>query len=560
MKRDLFYSLIFVVITTIIICITSCSDDDNKTSESIFIGKWINVDNEGFFEFKKDGTLIHERKGGSKLTGIYKLIKVDEEYGTFFTLETDYNDNYIQYVIVYRTNRFSRTGSTTILEELEAMGIVVLSAMSNYNPKTAAGKFCQRMESATAAFENEEKSQLTRELGRAALLKGRWIGKAPRGYDQKTTKAKQTITTNEEGKFIKKAFQWKADEKLTNEEIRQRLEKLGFRINKQKLSEMFKNPFYCGLMVHNFLNGEVVPGNHPAIISEETFLRVNEVLNSKYTSGYEQKTDKEWAPLLGTLKCPCCGYNVSASISTKMKKRYDREVYYYVCSRKGCKCNNQVIYVHEAFNDYLLSTTVKDLDKMVLETQLVKVFEGMNKGNKSDVQLMKAEVTRLSIQLKQMETNWAIEVHPKKKDILWNQIEETEKRINAIEQELSNKQNSILNLSEFLKYAIDLVCKPLEMWKKLELGDKKRFQNLMFPKGLYFDKENKHIEPLLVNQFFNINPHLSMIYSNKKRELSDKNIKKSSLVLEGGVFYCNMLFYECLNVIGVLCNMQLYSI
>ena len=470
--------------------------------------------------------------------GVYESAKTDKERKEFNKMLSFIRRSKklnIQYVIVYRTSRFSRTGSTTILEELEKMGIVVLSTTSNYNPKTPTGKFCQRMESATAAFENEEKSQTTRDLGRAALLKGRWIGKAPRGYDQKTTKAKQTITINEEGKFIKKAFHWKADEKLTNEEIRQRLERLRFYINKQKLSEMLKNPFYCGLMVHNFLNGEVVQGNHPAIISEETFLKVNEELNRKYTGGYEQKLDKDWAPLLGTLKCPCCGFNVSASISTKMKRKYNREVYYYVCSRKGCRCNNQVIYVHEAFSDYLSNTTVKDLDKKVFEVQLKKVFEGLNKGNKSDVQRMKTEVTQLSSKLRQMEANWAIEDLPKKKEILWNQIENFEKKINTIKDELSNKENSILNLSEFLKYAVDLVYKPLNMWQKLELGDKKRFQNLMFPKGLYFDKENRHIEPLAVNQFFVVTHELSMNYEDKKRGLYDKNIKKSPCVLEGGL-------------------------
>ena len=107
----------------------------------------------------------------------------------------------------------------------------------------------------------------------------------------------------------------------------------------------------------------------------------------------------------------------------------------------------------------------------------------MNKGNKSDVQCMKTEVTKLSSQLRQMEADWAIENHPKKKEILWNHIEEVEKKINIIKDELLNKENSILNLSEFLKYAVDLVCKPLNMWQKLELGDKKRFQNLMFPQG-----------------------------------------------------------------------------
>jgi DNA invertase Pin-like site-specific DNA recombinase len=479
--------------------------------------------------------------------GVFESAKTDKERKEFNKMLTFIRRNKklnIQYVIVYRTNRFSRTGSTTILEELESMGITVLSATSNYNPKTVAGKFQQRMETAVAAYENEEKSQLTKELGRAALLKGRWIGKAPRGYIQITTKAKQTITINEEGKFIKMAFHWKADEKLTNEEILQRLGKLGFFISKQKLSEMLKNPFYCGLMTHNFLNGEIQKGNHPAIISEEIFLKANEVLSSKYTGGYEQQLQKEWAPLLGTLKCPCCGYNVSASISTKMKKKYNREVYYYVCSRKGCRCNNQVIYVHEAFSNYLSNTTVKDLDKKAFETQLIKVFEGMNKEKKSETQHMKTEISKLTTQLKQMEANWAIETHPKKKDILWDQIEEADKKIRAIEKELSNTENSILNLSNFLKYAIDLAYKPLEMWEKIELGDKQRFQNLLFPKGFYFDKKNKHIEPLAINQFFFVNPELSMDYEHKKRELSPKNRRKSPCVLGAGVLICNLIKFN----------------
>ena len=278
--------------------------------------------------------------------GTFESAKTDKERREFNKMLTFIRRNKkldIKYVIVYNTKRFSRTGSTTILEELEAMNIFVLSATSNYNPKTPAGKFCQRMESATAAFENQEKAESTKELGLKRLLEGRWIAKAPRGYKQITTKAKQTIVFDEEAKHIKKAFHWKADEKLTNEEIRQKLEKLGFQTTKQKLSEMLKNPFYCSLMVHNFLEGRVVKGKHPPIISEETFLKANEILNQNYTGGYEQKLEKRWAPLLGSLKCPCCHHNVSASMSTKMKKKYNREVYYYVCSRKGCKCNNQVV-------------------------------------------------------------------------------------------------------------------------------------------------------------------------------------------------------------------------
>lgn len=76
-------------------------------------------------------------------------------------------------------------------------------------------------------------------------------------------------------------------------------------------------------MAHKFLQGDIVQGNHPPLIPKEIFLKVNGEL-SKNHSGYEQKIDKEYAPLLGSIKCPCCGKNLSASISTKMRKRFGR--------------------------------------------------------------------------------------------------------------------------------------------------------------------------------------------------------------------------------------------
>ena len=42
----------------------------------------------------------------------------------------------------------------------------------------------------------------------------------------KTTRAKQTITVNAEGELIRKAFKMKAEENLTNEEVRVRMEKI----------------------------------------------------------------------------------------------------------------------------------------------------------------------------------------------------------------------------------------------------------------------------------------------------------------------------------------------
>ena len=90
--------------------------------------------------------------------------------------------------------------------------------------------------------------------------------------EQKTTKKEQIITINEEGKLIRKAFLWKANNKLSNEEIRHRLAAEGFHICKQKLSELFKNTFYCGYMAHKFLQGDNCTRKSSSIDTKRNFL------------------------------------------------------------------------------------------------------------------------------------------------------------------------------------------------------------------------------------------------------------------------------------------------
>ena len=145
--------------------------------------------------------------------GTYESAKSDKERKEFsrmlaFIKQSNKkgSSQVIKTVIVFSTSRFSRTGSTTIIEEVEARGAYVVSATSNYDPRTPVGKYMQLMELANARFQNDEKRATTVENSVKALLKGRWIGKAPRGYDQKTTKKEQIITINEEGKQFKKIF------------------------------------------------------------------------------------------------------------------------------------------------------------------------------------------------------------------------------------------------------------------------------------------------------------------------------------------------------------------
>ena len=469
--------------------------------------------------------------------GSYESAKSDKERKEFNRMLAFIRKSKIKVdvVIVFSTSRFSRTGSTTIIEEVEARGAYVVSATSTYDPRTPVGKYMQLMELANARFQNDEKRATTIENSIKALLKGRWIGKAPRGYDQKTTKKEQVITVNEEGKLLRKAFLWKANNKLSNEEIRHRLASEGLIICKQKLSEVFKNPFYCGYMAHKFLQGDIVKGNHPALVSEEIFLKVNGEL-SKNHSGYELKIDKDYAPLLGSIKCPCCGHNLTASISTKMRKRFGRtDIGYYVCGRKGCRFNSSTRKVHEAFEILLNSYALSDKVANLLKIQLAMTFDAMNKENQERVKGIKANMKKKEKELEQAETNYVLCTDAKKQGICEKVIERLEGEIKDLKIELASLDTGILNLDRFIDFAFKMRSNLFELWQLQGLEGKRKLQKLLFSDGFIYDKNSGDIEPKSVNVFFVLNSSYTNPYRDKNKRTNRNFNDSSRRVLEAGL-------------------------
>ena len=49
------------------------------------------------------------------------------------------------------------------------------------------------------------------------------------------------------------------------------------RISHPQMSSIFRNPFYCGLLSDNLIERQVVDGYYEKLISNEIFLKVNEV-------------------------------------------------------------------------------------------------------------------------------------------------------------------------------------------------------------------------------------------------------------------------------------------
>ena len=412
--------------------------------------------------------------------------------------------NRIDAVIVYTTSRFSRTGAKgaiSIAEDLQRRGITVFSASSNYDARTPDGEWMQGVEMVNARHENAVKARTTKDSGEKGLRSGHWQCGVPRGYDMVTVKKDQTITVNAEGKLIRKAFKMKVEENLTNEEVRVRMIPLGLNLKKSTWSYIFSNIFYAGYFSHSYLQGEVIKGPQEPLVSLEDFLRINNIVVKAHGRGYETRRDKSYAPLLGSLKCPVCGHNLTASLSTKMRKRYGREIGYYVCSHKGCKCNVPAKKVNADFEKWLDGVALPDGLTDVLEEQLRKAFPILNKESQEVVSAIKSNLTKKENEIETVEYNLATASSAKIREICEKQLLKLEAERDAIRAELEEKNNEILNLTQYLTFGLGLRNNILKLWQISSLSQKKHLQDLVFPDGLVWSKENDDIEPISRNEF-----------------------------------------------------------
>ena len=447
---------------------------------------------------KRKGYVVVEHFGGT-----FESAKSDKERKEFNRMlkYVKAKRNCIDAVIVYSTSRFSRTGSTTIIEELKACNIPVLSASTDYDPREISGEMMQGVELLNARIDNMVKSKAVKDAGKRALESGRWISKAPRGYDMKTTKKEQIITINHEGELIREAFLMKANEGLSNEDIRVHFKARGLDLCKQSWSHIFSNIFYAGYYAHPFLLGEVVKGGQPPLVSLDVFYKVNGLTMKAHNRGYEVKTDKPWAPLLGTIRCRHCGKNMTASLSTKMRKKYGRDIGYYTCSRKGCKHNVSAKTLNEKFEEELEEMSVVPEYATAFKLGLGKWFPLLNKQNAEAAKSIKFHITEKEKQIEQVKYNLATAMNSQIQEICLSQLEKLEAEKAEIEQELEKSGLGLLNLSKYIDYGVSLKDNLLKMWKIAGLSHKRSLQKVLFPEGIYFDKETEDIEPVSRNEF-----------------------------------------------------------
>jgi site-specific DNA recombinase len=442
----------------------------------------------------------------------------------------------IAYIIVYSLERFSRTGDNAIWlsRQLRELGVTIVSVTQPIDTSNPSGVLQQNILFLFSQYDNDLRKQKCVAGMKEKLLRGEWMGVLPLGYsfDRTHGTREQKIVKNDDAALIHKAFIMKLNG-ATHQEISDAIAAKGLKLTVKRLAVTLRNPFYCGYISHNMLEGELVKGKHPTLVSEDIFLQVNDVL-TKNAQGYKHTDRSEYLPLKQFIRCGKCEAPMTGYLrKKKLKSGRILEFHYYKCYTRGCRCNKSNKILHDKFVNLLKRYELNRNLVPLVKKQLHITWENLNQAVANENKSIIAKLSDLKGKLDKVEERFAFgeidrPIYDKASIKLKAEIEE-------ITKELAKSDLNISNPLSLLDKWADFAANLHNLWVSGDAEERKMVQDILFPEGIYFDQNLDHFRTSRANEVLGLITSLSEEYEQKKERQEDDNLNLSPSVARGGV-------------------------
>lgn len=296
---------------------------------------------------------------------------------------------------------------------------------------------------------------------------------------------------------------------------------MGLKITHQNLSRLLKNPFYCGLIVHNALEGKVVEGKQEKLIPHEIFLKVNDIQSQNH-HGYKTTQENNDIPLKRFLRCDVCGSFMRGYLVHK------KNIHYYKCNTPGCKNNKNAEALHDVFKNKLSKYTFDIQSKHLIKTQMIATYNQSGKEQMENEKTLTAQLNEVNKKIERLEERFVLEEIPQElfKKFKTKFIEEKDE----IQRQLAKSGNKGSNLLECVDDAMNFCRKLPVLWELVGYTGKQRLQFLMFPQGIRYNKETDECRTEEENEFALKITNQSKSYNGSEKNKRGKSCDVAPLV------------------------------
>lgn len=251
----------------------------------------------------------------------------------------------VSHVIVYKLSRMNRNRveDALVVDQFRKLGVTLISATGAIDD-SRNGQLLHGVLAAINEFRSAEDGADIRDKMGYKARNGGTIGKAPLGYrnvriDYEGRQVNTVELDEQRAPLVRKAWELYGTGEYTIDRLQATVADLGLTtrrtaarpeqpVSASKLHQMLRDPYYAGWIEYK---GELYPGRHEALISQELFDRVQDVLDARSAAGQRDRIHFHY--LKGLLRCARCRDlgRESRLIYTKTKGRGGKHHEYYFC-------------------------------------------------------------------------------------------------------------------------------------------------------------------------------------------------------------------------------------
>lgn len=405
-------------------------------------------------------------------------------------------------LIIPKIDRLARNSHDylTLKVTLSRFGTRIESVGENIDD-SPVGRFLETILSGAAQFDNEIKAERSRNGMIDAFKQGRWIWRAPYGYEHRNG---NIVPKEPEASQVRLIFE--LSRALPPAEVLRVVRQQGFPLMRSRLHEILASPVYAGWMQ---AFGMEVKGSFEPLVPERYLYR------PRRYKPYEQANED--FPLKEV--CRCCGPLTGAW------SRGRSGVYaYYRCRNCGRSYRREVF--EQRFLEFLDGFSLGSKYLHELRERLDKRFsarEAYFKRRRSHLEraLAKVRETQRGLVLKT-----AAGVIPD--DLARVELARLRKEEAELQDSLETSERFEIELSAF---AEDLLTNPSGTWRKTSGSNRSRFQKWLLPEGAtvnsklkFGTKKIRLLEParrLVQPDLSGLEPHTDNLWNQLYLDLAD---------------------------------------
>ena len=431
-------------------------------------------------------------------------------------------------ILFTKWDRFSRNAGDAyqMINILASLGVEPQAIEQPLDITIPENKLMLAIYLAQPEVENDRRALNTFFGMRRARKEGRWMGPAVTGYVNRINdKGQKYICPNEpDASIMRWVFEQLATGNWYIDQIWREAQKKGLTCGRKNFWQIIRNPVYCGrIFVSKYKDEEAhtVLGQHEAIVSEELFNQVLDVLDGRKQKPKTKISSNGMLPLRGYLICPKCGYMLTGSASKGCTKHYH---YYHCFAKCGVRFNADV--VNKKFEEELERHTINpdmiDLYKKVL----VDVFDHTIGDRNTEL-----------IESRKKLKNYSDKIDKGRELLLQGDLDaadyrkiknDSERQISILEGKLMELSANTLDIRPLLQKALYNVAYLPIIYQKADIEKKRKLISSMYPENLTFDGELHRTNRL--NEAIRVFNTVKPIFEAKKKDKSAKKADLSSMV------------------------------